>query len=737
MDPKDKRTIGSTETMEVSKWATREAFFFNHGADIACWTLYIALNVAMSVWAIWEFTPPHWTTDSDILRITLPIARAGGRLVTFNAAIILITGSKWLWTMIRQYTVIPLGFPVDEIMPHYHRIIAWNIILGGCIVHTIPQVINYATGEIKIVDNAPIWTWGDGFSSKQLLVTGILLWVIFVMFFLTTLQKVRHTSIGFRLFWVFHVVGITLAFPLLLIHGTMRGHPITLYFLIVPLGIYAADCIIRRFLFVEREAKVVEWSTHEDQGEQVTKLVLDCKYLEYTPGQYAELKIPEISHYEWHPFTIASAPERRSTKVIFFIKGSGRWTNRLFEIVSTSSGDSHRESVSVLLRGPHGAPAQNYLMYRHLVVIGSGIGVTPLLSIWQYLINEGFKLVNDTASKNVKAKEKNKNLDSQEDPGLPSAALEDETELLVRLASQNINSVDVCVFEKTPLSTLKGRCAYWSSVMESMTVNIWLFCTSVTLETIVFSIWLYEQVKIAAILQVVASCLALVIFGSKIALSLIAYGPERYCRSLVCLLECCIVLLDLGSVVSSLMTIGSPSKKEAIAYFSFFAFFLILHGVRIFHIFYATATPPNDDSYAQTLAENGKIHSITGIWVSRLFSSMSFAAGDLVTTLEKASPVFSMTFFGTREKGADTENGRHSVRAGRPDWSAIFQNEITSAHATNPEGEAVGVFFCGSPAIARDLQRNAQLVTAQHQHVIKSQTGKTCRCRILVHKENF
>jgi NAD(P)H-flavin reductase len=43
--------------------------------------------------------------------------------------------------------------------------------------------------------------------------------------------------------------------------------------------------------------------------------------------------------------------------------------------------------LTLSIRGPFGAPALNYAAYQHIVVIGSGIGVTPLLSMWKYLVN--------------------------------------------------------------------------------------------------------------------------------------------------------------------------------------------------------------------------------------------------------------------------------------------------------------------------------------------------------------
>jgi respiratory burst oxidase len=200
-------------------------------------------------------------------------------------------------------------------------------------------------------------------------------------------------------------------------------------------------------------------------------------------------------------------------------------------------------------------------------------------------------------------------------------------------------------------------------------------------------------------------------------------------------MEVGIVILDAGPIVSFLQ---SPSREEAILYFSFFAAFVILRGVRIFHIFHVTARPPKlVEAEVKKGAKVDKIHSITGVWVSKRYSAMSFAATDLVKTLPNLSP-FSLQFFGTREIQKTSEEtfkemvrGNHSVRAGRPDWDSMFYSAIAKAHATNPEGEAVGVFFCGAPAIARVLQTTAQKVTAEHQYT----TGMSCRCRVLVHSE--
>jgi hypothetical protein len=129
------------------------------------------------------------------------------------------------------------------------------------------------------------------------------------------------------------------------------------------------------------------------------------------------------------------------------------------------------------------------------------------------------------------------------------------------------------------------------------------------------------------------------------------------------------------------------------------------------------------------------------------------------------SRLFSMEFYGTREKPKDDDHDEEALmktmmgssaelsvnrqsklveqnpddyfHAGRPDWKQIFLKAMAKAHKTNPKGETVGVFFCGAPAIAHDLQCMAKEVTAQHQFARKHLDGTTCKCKLIVHAEHF
>ncbi|XP_017592494.1 PREDICTED: NADPH oxidase 5 [Corvus brachyrhynchos] len=64
---------------------------------------------------------------------------------------------------------------------------------------------------------------------------------------------------------------------------------------------------------------------------KVTHLVIQRpKSFHFQPGDYVFLNIPAIAAYEWHPFSISSAPEQPET-LWLHIRALGQWTNKLYE----------------------------------------------------------------------------------------------------------------------------------------------------------------------------------------------------------------------------------------------------------------------------------------------------------------------------------------------------------------------------------------------------------------------
>ena len=160
---------------------------------------------------------------------------------------------------------------------------------------------------------------------------------------------------------------------------------------------------------------------------RVTQLVIrKPEHFKYSPGDWVKIKIPEIAAFEWHPFTISSAPEQKGAFTLH-IRGVGNWTNKLYnhyesikleEVehkrkstirrttvrrkekntgkksssvaipIEDSSSPAKQKQLKVYIEGPFGAPASDIFRAEHAVLIATGIGVTPFSSILQSIMHQ-------------------------------------------------------------------------------------------------------------------------------------------------------------------------------------------------------------------------------------------------------------------------------------------------------------------------------------------------------------
>ena len=65
----------------------------------------------------------------------------------------------------------------------------------------------------------------------------------------------------------------------------------------------------------------------------------------YQPGDYVFIQIPSITRYEWHPFTISSAPEMNNVFWLH-VRGVGSWTNELYEHFNNTLNDEYTPSCT-------------------------------------------------------------------------------------------------------------------------------------------------------------------------------------------------------------------------------------------------------------------------------------------------------------------------------------------------------------------------------------------------------
>jgi hypothetical protein len=293
--------------------------------------------------------------------------------------------------------------PFDKAMPAFHSLIG-HMLVASAVVHVAGHSVNYgARNFAKAIPRRGFHGYG------QLLITGIALTLVLAAMRTTVMPRIRRRK--FELFYYTHVAGFVLYYAFIIMHGAHRGELSTWKYVALPLLVYFAD---RGSRFAKENVARLEvtQSTASVQGDVVCLRL--PRTFHYVAGQYADIKVPQVSTVEWHPFTIASSPHE--SDMLFFIKKNGDWTEKLHAMFSNPGIDSDEALCQVHVRGPFGAPAQHTGQYEHVVLIGGGVGATPFCSIAKnvhnvilqhtergFAVNKGDKFVSAAFARTVTA----------------------------------------------------------------------------------------------------------------------------------------------------------------------------------------------------------------------------------------------------------------------------------------------------------------------------------------------
>jgi hypothetical protein len=152
--------------------------------------------------------------------------------------------------------------------------------------------------------------------------TGVALIIILVVICICSQSFVRRGG-SFEVFYWTHLLYIPF-WVLIIFHG-----PNFWKWFIVPGILYLFERFFRLATMRSERGK-----TYISSGillpSRVTHLVIKRPHnFDFHPGDYVFVNVPAIAKYEWHPFTISSAPEQEDDMWLH-IRGVGEWTNRLY-----------------------------------------------------------------------------------------------------------------------------------------------------------------------------------------------------------------------------------------------------------------------------------------------------------------------------------------------------------------------------------------------------------------------
>lgn len=97
-----------------------------------------------------------------------------------------------------------------------------------------------------------------------------------------------------------------------------------------PFAIFAMEKIISLYKSHSEEGKSYVTTGVVLPSRVVCLVIKRPPNFSFKPGDYVYLNIPSIAQFEWHPFTISSAPEQTKT-LSLHIRAVGHWTNSLYQ----------------------------------------------------------------------------------------------------------------------------------------------------------------------------------------------------------------------------------------------------------------------------------------------------------------------------------------------------------------------------------------------------------------------
>ena len=228
------------------------------------------------------------------------------------------------------------------------------------------------------------------------------------LLYCTSFSAVRHGK--FELFWYTHHLFV-IFFLSILFHGANSLNPNFWKWFLIPGALYALERIIRE-LKSRQPVGVVSVLHMNNKNARIICLELEKTgpVRNHQEGQYIFIKAPIISKIQWHPFTISSPPDQKTLTLHIRNMGDGSWTDRLqqfFQAIAPGKAYAelyHRDgnilvpqtigpdgNNLICIDGPMAAPTQHLGEYGTSIVVGAGIGVTPVRSTLQSIVYYRFK----------------------------------------------------------------------------------------------------------------------------------------------------------------------------------------------------------------------------------------------------------------------------------------------------------------------------------------------------------
>ncbi|XP_054803102.1 respiratory burst oxidase homolog protein B-like [Prosopis cineraria] len=386
------------------------------------WVIALWVSICAALFA-WKFVQYKHRAVFHVMGYCVSTAKGGAETLKFNMALILLPVCRNTITWLRSRTKLGAIISFDDNI-NFHKVIAFGVAIGVGL-HVIPHLtcdfprLLHATDEeyepMKqfFGDKRPNNYWWfvkgtEGWTGLVMLVLMAIAYILAQPWFRrnrlnlpTTIKRLT----GFNAFWYSHHLFV-IVYVLFIIHGyflylSKKWYKRTTWmYLAVPMLLYACERLIRAFRSGYKTVRILKVAVYP--GNVLALHMSKPQGFKYTSGQYIYVNCSDVSPFQWHPFSITSAPG--DDYVSIHIRTLGDWTSQLKAVFAKAcqpandgqsgllradmlQGNYKPRMPRLLIDGPYGAPAQDYKNYDVLLLVGLGIGATPLISILKDVLN--------------------------------------------------------------------------------------------------------------------------------------------------------------------------------------------------------------------------------------------------------------------------------------------------------------------------------------------------------------
>ncbi|KAK3851173.1 hypothetical protein Pcinc_042160 [Petrolisthes cinctipes] len=324
----EEKTVDECQVSPSGTSLRRRAVWARNNASGLTFTgLFVCVNTVVFLTRAYQYS------HTNLLEMG---ARACGQCLNLDCALLLLLILRRTVTRLRS-SFFGHFLPCDQHV-HFHKMAGWTVFLLS-ILHTVFHIANFVT--LSEVTGISLWSYmwdtrlGIGWVWGLANPTGVVLMVILTVIVAFSHRIVRKSGY-FEIFYWTHLLSLPF-WVMLVLHG-----PNFWKWLLIPGSAFIMETCLRVWQVCTSRGKTTITAGHTLPSQVVTLVIRRPRDFDFHPGEYVYLNIPSIARFEWHPFTISSAPELEDVFTVH-IRAVGEWTKRVYDLFKHQEAEAETQ----------------------------------------------------------------------------------------------------------------------------------------------------------------------------------------------------------------------------------------------------------------------------------------------------------------------------------------------------------------------------------------------------------